>query len=159
MRRYYRLFFNAVGVLTLLPVLALVAWLPDALLYRLPVWALPFSLLGQLAGLGILWLSLRQTGPADFLGLSQLSGSGVPEQLVTGGVYARMRHPLYTGSLLVLWLLPWMSVNLLALVLAVTLYFAIGSYFEERKLEESFGQAYLDYKAHTPAFIPRLKTS
>lgn len=159
LQRYYRLFFNAVGLVTLLPVLALVAWLPDAPLYRLPVWALPFSLLGQLAGVAILWLSLRQTGTGDFLGLSQLSRAGTPEELVTSGVYARMRHPLYTGSLLVLWLLPWMSVNLLTLVVASTLYFVIGSYFEERKLEKAFGEAYRTYKASTPAFIPRLSGS
>lgn len=155
-QRCYRLFFNMVGVVSLLPVLALAAWLPDGLLYRLPVWALPFSLLGQLAGLGLLAASLRQTGIGDFLGLSQLAGPAGPGGLVTSGVYAHVRHPLYTGSLLVLWLLPRMSGNSLALIFAITLYFMIGSWFEERKLEKAFGQAYRDYQARTPAFIPRL---
>lgn len=156
LQRYYRLFFNLVGVVSLLPVLALAAWLPDSLLYRLPVWALPFSLLGQLAGLAFLAASLRQTGIADFLGFSQLAGPAAP--VVTGGVYARVRHPLYTGSLLVLWLLPWMSSNTLALIVAITLYFVVGSWFEERKLEKAFGRAYQAYKERTPAFIPRLTT-
>ncbi|MCW5877311.1 MAG: isoprenylcysteine carboxylmethyltransferase family protein [Anaerolineales bacterium] len=155
-QRCYRLFFNVVGLVSLLPVLVLVAWLPDGLLYRLPVWALPFSLLGQLAGLGLLAASLRQTGIADFLGFSQLAGPAAPGGLVTGGVYARVRHPLYTGSLLVLWLLPWMSSNTLALIVAITLYFVVGSWFEERKLEKAFGRAYQAYKERTPAFIPRL---
>ncbi|MCW5875984.1 MAG: isoprenylcysteine carboxylmethyltransferase family protein [Anaerolineales bacterium] len=154
-QRYYRLFFNVVGVLSLLPVLALAAWLPDAELYRLPARALPFSLLGQLAGLWLLAVSLRQTGLGDFLGLSQLGSPAAPTGLVTSGVYAWVRHPLYTGSLLVLWLLPRMTWNSLALIVAITLYFVIGSWFEERKLERAFGQFYRDYKARTPAFIPR----
>ena len=77
-------------------------------------------------------------------------------KMVTSGPYAWVRHPLYTGSLLVLWLLPMMTLNLFALNLAIGLYFWIGAYFEERKLARYFGRPYEEYQQRTPMFIPRL---
>jgi protein-S-isoprenylcysteine O-methyltransferase Ste14 len=52
--------------------------------------------------------------------------------------------------------MPVMSWNLLALNLGVTLYFIIGSRFEEDKLLDEFGEAYAEYRRRTPAFLPRL---
>jgi len=40
--------------------------------------------------------------------------------------------------------------------LSFTVYLIIGAFFEERKLDREFGQAYRDYKNSTPMFIPRL---
>lgn len=155
--RYYRAAFNAVGVLTLLPILWLAAVLPNRELYAVPYPWRWLSYAGQALGLWILWASLRLTGAADFLGLRQLMG-GIDEApgLTTSGVYARMRHPLYTGAMLVLWLMPDMSLNLAALILAFSLYFWIGAIFEERKLVRYFGREYEEYRARTPMFLPRL---
>lgn len=153
-RRWYRLFFNAAGVLTLLPVLSLVLWLPDQHLYTVPAQWLPVFLGGQVLGLLVLGYSLAQTDVLDFVGVRQLDSSTGQPQLATGGVYGWVRHPLYLGSMLVLWLLPSMTVNWLAFILSISLYFVIGARFEERKLEKFFGKAYRDYKERTPAFIP-----
>ena len=74
--RYYRLFFNVIGVLTLLPILWLVVGLPDQALYTI---AFPWrwlSYAGQGVGLLLLADTLRQTGAADFLGLRQLFARG-----------------------------------------------------------------------------------
>jgi protein-S-isoprenylcysteine O-methyltransferase Ste14 len=78
-------------------------------------------------------------------------------QLVTHGLYRVVRHPLYTFSLLFLWLTPTMSVNSLTLYLGATLYILVGAYFEERKLLRDFGTAYADYKRKTPMLIPGLR--
>lgn len=153
-QRGYRLFFNAAGVLTLLPVLALVLWLPDQHLYTVPAQLLPVFIGGQVLGLLVLGYSLAQTDVLDFVGVRQFDGSKGQPELTTGGVYAWVRHPLYLGSMLVLWLLPRMSVNWLALILSISLYFVIGASFEERKLEKFYGKAYRDYKKRTPAFFP-----
>jgi len=153
--RYYRLLFNLIGVLTLLPILWLVVALPDWPLYSIPNPWRWLSYLGQLAGLVLLAASLRVTGALDFLGLQQLAdeGGAAPE-LHIRGPYAWMRHPLYTGSMLVLWLFPVMTLNRLALVVSISLYFWLGAYYEERKLEAWFGATYAAYKARTPMFIP-----
>jgi protein-S-isoprenylcysteine O-methyltransferase Ste14 len=150
----YRLFFNTVGVVSLLPVFFLVIWLPNQPLYSVPATLRPVFLAGQVAAVLILAAALNKTDALDFAGLRQLGEQTKSPPLVTGGVYRWMRHPLYTGSMLFLWLIPEVSVNFFALNVAITLYFVIGAIFEERKLERYFGKAYTDYKARTPMFIP-----
>ncbi len=153
-RRSYRLFFNIAGGVTLLPVLFLVWWLPDQPLYRVPGWLEPLFLLVQAAGVLLLLAALQSTDGLDFLGFRQLADPSREPKLVTGGVYAWMRHPLYTGSLLVLWPIPAMSVNQFAFLTAVSAYFVVGALYEERKLERYFGKAYASYKQRTPMFVP-----
>ncbi len=77
--------------------------------------------------------------------------------LVITGVYRHVRHPLYSAGIVFIWLLPVMTVNVLAINIALTLYVLVGAYFEERKLRSKFGQEYIDYAAVTPMFIPFLK--
>ena len=67
-----------------------------------------------------------------------------------------VRHPLYTFSLLFLWLTPVMTRNLALLYGALTVYILIGAVFEERKLLRIFGQEYADYRGKTPFIIPYL---
>lgn len=152
--RTYRLFFNLVGIVTLFPVFALVFLLPDQPLYVVPLYLEPIFLIGQGIGIVILASALGLTGFLDFAGLKQLTGREQTPELVTHGIYRYMRHPLYTGSMLVLWLMPSMSVNWFAFILGISLYFIIGARYEERKLETYFGKRYTDYKANTPAFMP-----
>ena len=68
-----------------------------------------------------------------------------------------MRHPLYTFGLLIIWLTPVMTYNMLILYFVLTLYIIIGAYFEEQKLLREFGQAYATYQSNTPMLIPKLK--
>ena len=60
-----------------------------------------------------------------------------------------------SSGLIILWLTPLMSWNVLALALGLTAYILIGIHFEERKLLAEFGQAYADYQRRTPALLPR----
>ena len=76
---------------------------------------------------------------------------------MTGGLYRWVRHPLYTCSLLLLWLVPTMTWNLLALAIGLTVYILMGIVFEERKLLREFGPAYAEYRRRTPGLIPFLK--
>jgi protein-S-isoprenylcysteine O-methyltransferase Ste14 len=80
------------------------------------------------------------------------------ERLVTYGVFAWVRNPLYVGNLLawmgfvvasgVLWFVP------IAIVLFALEYTLIVR-FEEGLLESHFGREYLEYKARTPRWLPR----
>jgi protein-S-isoprenylcysteine O-methyltransferase Ste14 len=72
-------------------------------------------------------------------------------------LYRWVRHPLYTAGLLFIWLTPIMTLNTLVVFIAATVYILVGAFFEERKLEREFGQAYREYKAATPMLIPGLK--
>lgn len=165
-RRYYRLLYNVVSGVTFLPVMAVVALLPDRGIYTLPGWVLFITVPIQLAALLLLVITVIQVDAWHFIGLRQLSEtvtqqkqSGTnetksTEQLVVTGMYAWVRHPLYTLSMVVLWLAPIMTVNALTFNLMVTLYFYIGSMFEERKLVREYGEVYVAHQRKVPRLFP-----
>ena len=76
---------------------------------------------------------------------------------MVNGLYRFVRHPLYTAGLVIIWLMPVMTCNLLALNIGLTLYVLIGAVYEERKLLKEFGQAYAAYRQRTPMLIPGLR--
>ena len=82
--------------------------------------------------------------------------------LVTTGIYAYMRHPMYTAFWL--WaiaqalLLPNWVAGFSGLVGFGTLYFLrIGR--EERLMLETFGERYRDYMSRTARLVPRFRSS
>jgi methanethiol S-methyltransferase len=156
--RVYRFGYNLFSVVSFLPVLALPAILPDRSIYAIPPpWAF-INLGGQVLALGILVAGLLQTNVWSFLGVRQLVDDRESEEetLVVNGLYHWVRHPLYSAGLLFIWLIPLMTVNLMALNIGLTAYIVIGAVFEERKLRVEFGEAYERYQARTPMLIPRI---
>ncbi len=152
--RGYRLLFNILAGVTLLPVLAVVALAPGTPLYRV---AWPWSgvlLLGQAAAAALLLLGLRQTDVWHFLGLRQLGAGTQASQLVVTGLYQWVRHPLYTAGLAILWFTPIMTSSILAFNIGMTIYIWVGSRFEERRLAREFGSAYNAYRQRVPALLP-----
>ena len=79
-------------------------------------------------------------------------------QLVQCGIYARMRHPLYSSVILASfgWAMLWQSwpSGLGALVLIP--FFMAKARREERWLREKFPD-YVDYERRVPRFFPRLR--
>jgi len=157
-RRFYRLFFNLVAVVTFLLLLGSILWLPDRQIYKISFpWVLLTLLIQGAAVFGLLY-GLHQTGLMNFLGLEQVlapSSLDRPRRMTTSGLYAWVRHPLYTCGLLILWLTPVMSWNILAFNLGATIYITIGAaVFEERKLRQEFGEVYTKYQKRTPMLVP-----
>jgi len=153
----YRLIYNLISFVMLLPILALPAALPDQRIYTI---SMPWTLLSlALQGIALLMLLLVviRTGIWSFLGLHQLfTPSDQPGYLVTNGLYRYVRHPLYTSGLVLIWLIPVMTVNTLALNIGLTIYILIGIHYEERKLAREFGPTYDTYRRQTPMLIPKL---
>jgi protein-S-isoprenylcysteine O-methyltransferase Ste14 len=81
-----------------------------------------------------------------------------PGMLTTTGPYAYVRHPMYTGYILVIIGLFPLTLNLLALLplLAVPAQIAMGRH-EEAALEARYNAAYRAYAARTPRFRPRMR--
>ncbi len=79
-------------------------------------------------------------------------------ELVTDGIYRFIRHPQYTGFMLVTlgMLCDWATLPTLIMwpIMAV-IYYRLARK-EEADMEQEFGQQYLDYKARTGMFLPRL---
>lgn len=155
---WYRLAFNLIAVITLFPLLALPALLPDREIYTIPFPWLLLSSAIQVLAIIILIIGLHQTGISSFLGLQRafMAVGTNPPRLVKDGLYRYMRHPLYTSGLLIIWLIPIMTWNLLALITGLTAYIFIGVIFEERKLVKEFGEEYTEYRSHTPMLVPGL---
>jgi len=153
-KKYYRLLYSLFATITLLPVLTLTALIPDITLYTIPAPYRYLTLLIQAASALLLAYSVIQTGAFQFIGLSQALGWKHTDRLNTGGLYRYMRHPLYAFSLLFIWLTPVMTRNLLLLYAALTVYILVGAFFEERKLQRIFGEAYAAYKVKTAFLIP-----
>ncbi len=155
--RGYRLFYNVVAAVTLLPVMAVPARYPGLTLYQIPEpWVFTTSAVQIVALLAIV-LTLLQTGASRFLGIRQLlfpKGSGAA-RLQVSGFYRWVRHPLYAAGLTLIWLSPVMTTSSLVLNLGFTFYIVIGSRFEERQLATEFGEPYLEYRRKVPALIPR----
>ena len=155
--RGYRLSYNAFSLLSFLPILYLVAALPDAPLYSVPAPISYAMFLGQGLAALLLLVGVLQTDTLAFVGLRQLIQEERPAKFVTNGLYRLVRHPLYTAGLLFLWLSPQVTVNSFTLYVGATVYILIGAYFEERKLAREFGTAYTEYRSKTPMLIPWIK--
>ena len=155
--RLYRFVYNIIAAITFIPVLAMPAVFPGVVLYRFNwPWLLITTTL-QLLGAAIILVGMLQTDVWHFLGIRQLMNTENTSEsrFVERGLYRYMRHPLYTGGLLLIWFLPLMTTSLLAFNLAATLYLYIGSIFEERRLIAEFGEQYRNYQRQVPRFIPR----
>lgn len=78
--------------------------------------------------------------------------------LKTGGLYRYVRHPIYSGVLLLGAGIALTSGSLIAAGAAVLLFIdlSIKARLEERFLRERF-ENYADYALRTPRFFPRLR--
>jgi len=79
-------------------------------------------------------------------------------QLTTSGPFARMRHPLYLGSLFIATGYCFMSGCLVAFPVVWGLYalfFVSAMLHEEKMLLSAFGDEYRAYMAQTPRIFPR----
>lgn len=160
--RYYRLAYNVVALVSLAGVvwfagtLARTVLLPHALVH-LPgmlVWVLP---LGGAAF--FFWSGARAYDLRMFLGLAQLHSrpSSSAGTLLLHGILRHVRHPWYTGTILLL--LAWFDGTDVSLLMRVVLivYTIIGAVLEERKLVAEFPDTYPRYQRTVPMLVPRLR--
>lgn len=95
----------------------------------------------------------RELGSRRLVGHAELTGTG---EIFTGGLYAHVRHPRYTGmfcavvgaALLAGTFRVWIIVALWWILSLIVIR------LEERELAGRFGPAYLEYRKRVPAFLP-----
>ncbi len=80
-------------------------------------------------------------------------------ELITGGIYSRIRHPLYLATVFVFsaFALIYPFPIVIVFSLCMILYTMIGAYFEERKLVIHYGEEYLDYKKSAGFILPKMR--
>lgn len=77
-------------------------------------------------------------------------------KLVTKGIYSFIRHPQYTGFLLITFglLCEWVTIPLLIMwPVLVVMYYRLAKK-EEADMQKEFGTEYVEYKKRTSMFIP-----
>jgi protein-S-isoprenylcysteine O-methyltransferase Ste14 len=78
--------------------------------------------------------------------------------LLTDGAFSHVRHPIYLAALLFYVFLIGLTLSLISVFVftgIVVFYNCIATY-EEKFLEQKFGQKYRDYRKNVPKWIPRL---
>jgi amino acid transporter len=135
---FYRLFYNISSIIFLLA------------LYIISLWGLIW------AGKSIDW--------EEFLGITQIKRYFRNEyniedldekpSLDVTGAFKFVRHPIYFFSVLFLGLRPTMNLFYLIVFICTVFYFYIGSFYEEKKLIEIFGNEYIEYKRKVPRLFP-----
>lgn len=119
------------------------SWLPSALILGAGVW--------------IYWRSGAGFSASQLGGLPELIPGDREQRLITSGIRARVRHPVYLGHLFEM--LAWSVGTGLAVCYALTLFGmvtgAVMIRLEDKELEQRFGEEYREYRRRVPAVVPR----
>ena len=135
--------------------------------YLLPMLALPLLpqprlswpvAVGIVAGLALLVGAVvtKVTARREFGAQPGLRQKG---DLVTTGIYSRIRNPKYLNNVLLAvgWALLFRGIHALLCVPLWTLGFVTLIFFEEEELEEEYGEVYREYEKKVPwRLIPRV---
>ncbi len=95
---------------------------------------------------------------AQLTGRPEVEGDTFEQRLVTTGIHARVRHPVYLGHLceLIGWSLGTGLVVIYILTGFAIITGAVMIRMEDDELERRFGEPFRQYRKATPAVIPRL---
>jgi methanethiol S-methyltransferase len=157
--RYYRILYNLFALTTLVPVLVYTFSIRGLPVFR---WEGPFRIIQGLLVLSALVLFIGGAGRYDlarFIGIRQVhedNACGVLTEdcrLDTCGILGIVRHPWYSGGILIVWA-GNLDVTAILTNLVITGYFLIGAFIEEQKLLAEFGEEYLDYRRRVSMFFP-----
>ena len=156
--RAYRLYmpaYSLIAVLTILPLIYQLYKNPGRVLYKIPS---PWRWLmvgGQLIA-SLIAPKAYHDAPHRFKISSQLSAPGTPEagSLNIHGIYRWIRDPFLLSGLIIMWLTPIMTINLLIIYLLITVYLFLGSFHWETRLVAQFGDEYREYQKRVHRIIP-----
>jgi len=157
-KSYYRLTFNIVSTLLLIPIVYVYFNLPAEYLFT-P--ALPYQIIGVLlavAGIYIVIDGFKNYRTDEFLGTYQVKNHHDfhPTKLSRAGWNGVVRHPLYFGGIILvlglILIIPTVKLGITSLLVIGYLY--IGSLWEEKKLKSEFGSDYTDYQRDVSMLMP-----
>jgi len=120
-----------------------------------------FQLPLTIAGFGVILVSIvinllaRQELARNW---SPLAGTSAEQSLIKSGIYAHIRHPIYTSGILLSLGLALVTSRLggLALFILAVIAFVVRINAEEKALLAKFGVEYQEYAQNTGALLPKL---
>jgi protein-S-isoprenylcysteine O-methyltransferase Ste14 len=129
----------------------------DGLLYRAD-WTWAMAIVLFVCGLRVYSRSGKNFSAKQLGGLPEVHGGNRDQRLVTGGIRARVRHPVYLAHLCEM--LAWSVGTGLAVCWALTTFAvvtgAVMIRLEDAELENRFGDSYRSYRSAVPAVLPRV---
>jgi methanethiol S-methyltransferase len=152
--RFYRLCYTIVSLIALYPLFAALGSSPD--LYAVPGdLYFFFRAIQIISAIGFVWAA-KAIDLGLFLGYRTptVAEDAKSENLSTHGPYRFCRHPLYFFASLFLLAEPSVSQAYALFTGWTVVYFWIGSWIEEHRLIDQFGDTYLEYCNEVPHFLP-----
>jgi protein-S-isoprenylcysteine O-methyltransferase Ste14 len=156
--RFYRLFFNAVAIITLIPVLRYSASIEGHPSFRWTGALAPVKYTLMTCGIVLAVAGARHYSLAQFIGMAQVRGASAGGLAAAGaldssGVLGFVRHPWYVAVVLLIWARDLDAARLVANGV-LTAYIVVGTLLEERKLVQEFGDSYRHYQERVSMFVP-----
>jgi len=152
----WRIFYSVFSTIGLLGLLFQMAATPDKTLWQQHTIIKLISMICITYGLIIIKQSFKNQSIFKFLTTEDRFIND--DYLKISGVYSKVRHPLYSGTILIFIGL-FLFIPKISTIIALTatlLYLIIGIPLEERKLILKYGDKYLEYKKKVPSIIPKL---
>jgi len=127
----------------------------NILLFKQTTFLSIISIVLIILGLVVLVIASKTFNLKEFLGIETYEIK-MESKLVTKGIYKFMRHPLYTGTILLLsgYFLYVPTLSVLIFLILTFVYIEIGSRLEEKKLLIEFGNDYTEYCKNVKRYFP-----
>ncbi|MGZ5255660.1 MAG: methyltransferase family protein, partial [Flavitalea sp.] len=149
--KYYRFYYSVFASIHLGVVVYYQFSISSEYLFDPQYWSIPLLLIGSV----FMMVSIEKYF-FYLSGIDAFMNRPAETRLETSGLHQYVRHPLYFGTLMVVWSL-WLMMPSLAHLVGVgmmTVYTVIGTILEEKKLLKDYGQQYADYQSKVPMLIP-----
>ena len=157
--RFYRLFYNTVSLVTLIPLVFYSISIRQAPVFR---WEGHLVIVKYLLWVTSIYLFVaggRHYSLSQLLGIRQIKTVRANRTLSeygtfdTSGILSVIRHPWYTAGIIAVWAND-ISLSTFLINIVISAYFVIGTILEERKLLLEFGEKYREYQKNVSMFIP-----
>jgi len=156
---YYRLAYTIFSIFSLIPVIYFQLTLAEKVIFA---WPWPWLLVkyGMYAVAFLLFYGgFRVYDLQYMLGIRQIQEKrhGSKKQgmdFTTEGILGYVRHPWYSGAILLVWAFASLTDVSLVSKSVLTVYIIIGALLEEQKLIDEIGEPYRAYRKKVPMFIP-----
>jgi protein-S-isoprenylcysteine O-methyltransferase Ste14 len=157
--RFYRLFYNTVSLVTLIPLVYYSISIRQAPVFRWEGHLVIVKYLLLVTSVSLFVAGGRHYSMSQLLGIRQIkTGRGnctlsEYDAFDTSGILSAIRHPWYTAGIIVVWVSD-ISLSTFLINIVISAYFFIGTILEERKLLLQFGEKYREYQKNVSMFIP-----
>ena len=159
--KYYRLVYNLLASGGLFLILFLNGAISSPFLLEVNQFTRVAGLILATWGFLVIRLAFKTYDFKEFLG-TRFSAYGQDTRLsglVTSGIRAHIRHPIYSGTILLVlgfWVFRPTVTHLIS-VLCIFIYLYIGIALEEKRLIKQFGDEYVEYRKKVPMLIPKIR--